>query len=148
MKRRTWILASLAALTVVPVASGRELAGQSSLAADVEGLLRGLGDAYAAGDAVAVTALFTSDARLFPPGQPLVSGRAALGERYEEMFAGGGAAVRFAALETREGDGWAVVQGSGELPATGLTVKFLMIVEREGGALKIARLIWNDDREG
>jgi uncharacterized protein (TIGR02246 family) len=140
------VLAALAIVCVAPAA-------ESQPGAPGE-LLEHLMAADNAGDLEGVLRLYASDAVLLPPNEPAVRGRAAIRERYRQMFAATRMRVTFTVDDQGgAGDVWFIrgrtagarrsIDGSSEEP---LAHKFVMILKRDAGAWRISSLIWNADR--
>lgn len=105
------------------------------------------------GDAAGVAALYTSDARLLPPGAPMMSGAEAIENFWQEAMNMG---IKEATLETID------VESSGGDLATEIgkftlriekpggeriaqTGKYVVLWKNDGGAWKLHADIWNTD---
>lgn len=133
-------------LAVWPIA----LHGQSSPRETLSALMR----ADNRGDLDAVIALYTDDAVLLPPNEPVVSGKAAIRARYMRLFATTRMDVRFEPIDVYVSGNLAYLRGrtvGRRISADGakeedLGNKFLMILERRNSAWLVARLMWSPDR--
>ncbi len=105
-------------------------------------------EAFNARDAQALTSLFTSDAQLLPPGQPVVKGREAILGFWRRAF--GDAPVALALVPAAgesvpglawEGGDWEARSETG--PSR--TGKYLIVFRRVGRDWRIQREIWNQD---
>jgi len=105
--------------------------------------------AFARGDMAALAGLYTEDARLLPPGGPLVSGRAAI----EQFWTGARKSFAAATLRTEHveasGD-LAYEVGSATLTPSGaggtspaVEVKYVVAWKRAGGRWQLTADIWN-----
>jgi len=102
-------------------------------------------------DLKAVGQLYAEDAILLPPKGPVVEGRKAILARYEESFAMLTLSYTFEELESKRSGDWAYSRGFTRGHATpkdgtpGRTIydKYLMILHRDHGQWRIARLMWN-----
>ena len=117
----------------------------------IETTNRAFMDAVDKGDAAAIAALYTDDARLLPPGAPPMDGRAAIEAYWKEGLAAGIAGLKLMTQTVDEGDGWALEvghavatmgQGADAVEATG---KYVVQFRDEGGTWKLAMDIWNFD---
>jgi uncharacterized protein (TIGR02246 family) len=117
----------------------------------IETTNRAFMDAVDDGDASAIAALYTEDARLLPPGAPPMDGRAAIEAYWKEGLAAGIAGLQLNTQTIDEGDGWALevgtavaTMGQGEeaIEATG---KYMVQFKDEAGTWKLATDIWNFD---
>lgn len=106
--------------------------------------------AWNAGDAAALSRMYTSDGMLLPPNSRAVNGRAAI----EKFWAGDVDDQLTVALESREieplGDGsayeigaYTVSNADGDTVDTG---KYVVIWRRDGKEWYLRRDIWNSDR--
>jgi len=107
-------------------------------------------DAVARGDADAITALYTEDARILPPGGDIVSGRAALPAFWAAMLGMGIKRCSFDTLEVEEHGDAAIEIGRVTLYADGDvqidTPKYLVVWKREDGKWRMHRDIFNSDQ--
>lgn len=83
MKRLlTTLFLSLAVCTLPQIASGQDQLSSVELPAELERVLRDYEEAWEAGDADALSQLFTEDGFVLSGGNPPSRGRAAIRERY------------------------------------------------------------------
>lgn len=108
------------------------------------------GTIFAKGDLKAISRLYTDDAKLLPPGETAISGRAAILAWFEknlrptlparitfshyEIYGGGEAATSLAELEIYDGDGHIVERG-----------KQTIVLVKQNGQWKIHRDMWSDN---
>ena len=134
---------ALAALAIAG-ACGREAASRESqapgsaiaLGPDLERVLREYETAYARRDPAALTALFTEDGLVLPPGRPPVRGRAAL----QDYFEGEGGPLQLVPIAAAAGDSVGYIVGTfgGEARADA-GGKFILLLRRSGaGPWRIA----------
>jgi uncharacterized protein (TIGR02246 family) len=108
-----------------------------------------------AADLKKVEQLYADDAVWLPPRGPSVEGKTAILARYQRSFAT--VKLHYTLVETEQhgwGD-WAFSRGTTEGTATPITGgeprkihdKYLMILRREHGIWKIARLMWSPVNE-
>lgn len=132
-----WLLATCALLALMP-----------AMAAEFPPIERQWQDAFNRADAPALLALYTDDATVLPPHQPMATGPEAV-RQVMQAHASAGLKVAIRALETR-GDGalayqlgtWVVSSAEGTELDHG---KFIQVWKRVDGAWKIHRDIWNSD---
>ena len=108
-------------------------------------------EAFARGDAKALSAMYTSDAIVFPPDSDMIRGNGAIGDFWKATKDGG---VQSAALTTidvgRSGDvAYEVgkvsltIQPAGKEPTTAMA-KYVVVRKRQAdGSWKLHRDIWN-----
>lgn len=141
-------LATLALLTSVaacaPAApkpdTAKDEAAIRQLVTDWNGYLTAQNDS-------AITALYTDDAVLLPPGQPRVSGHAAIRQFWAGLWALK-ATLALASVGVRVAGDLAVEEGNwdftaGEMKDHG---KYVVIWARTGGSWKAIQDIWNSDQ--
>jgi uncharacterized protein (TIGR02246 family) len=105
-------------------------------------------------DLEGVLALYSEDACLLPPNEDPVLGKQAIRPRYEGLFRDYQPEISGTIEEVEVGGNWAFVRGAngGRLvPRAGgeprpLSDAFLMILRRDGGRWRIARLMWHPTR--
>jgi uncharacterized protein (TIGR02246 family) len=121
-------------------------AGGADLRAQIEKVDRAWEKAYNAGDAAAVTALYTKDAKVMPPGAEPVSGAGAI----QAMFAADVAQGAKNALTQNDVTGFGdYALETGSYVATSKDGKhldhgsFMTLLKKEGGGWKIYRDTWN-----
>jgi uncharacterized protein (TIGR02246 family) len=118
-----------------------------------------LGAAFNARDPAALAALYTEDAVLMPPGEPIVHGKAAIRAWFEQALPRLGAIRVSLSAERTEGD-LAVVTGTfrvqpsaAELEVVTPTAsservgKYILVLTRAGEAWKILWDLWNLDQQ-
>ncbi len=107
--------------------------------------------AFKRGDAAAVAACYSADARLLPPNSPPVTTTDGIRAFWQAVIQTG---IKEATLETVEvektGEAGAVEEGrytllgaTGDVLDTG---KYVVIWQKDGGAWKLHRDIWNSSR--
>lgn len=103
------------------------------------------------GDFDGVAQLYTVDANAFPPGSPMVKGRAAIGKMWKSMAEHVGnpklttlAVKRLGASAVREIGTFSLV--TKEPSPKEVSGKYLVVWERVKGEWKLAADIWNDGR--
>jgi uncharacterized protein (TIGR02246 family) len=108
------------------------------------------GATFARGDLAAISKLYTDDAKLLPPNEAQVSGRAAILAYFEknlrpvmpasikftryEIYGGAGAAASVAHMEIYDAKGRVIERG-----------KQTVVLVKQGGRWKIHRDMWSDD---
>lgn len=103
------------------------------------------------GDFAGIAELYTVDAVAFPPGSPMVRGKAAIGAMWKGMAEQVGN-PRVAALEVKRlGPATAREIGTFSLTTKGsspkeISGKYLVLWERVRGQWKLAADIWNDGK--
>jgi uncharacterized protein (TIGR02246 family) len=144
MTRR--IAVGLVALALALPLPALAQAGATDLRAQIGKIDQAWQTAYNAGDAAAVTALYTQDAKVMAPGAEPVSGRAAIQALFAADIAKGakntltlGEVMSFGdfALET---GGWVAKAADGKHLDHGT---FMTLYKKVGGAWKIYRDTWN-----
>jgi len=144
MSRRTAV--SLLALALAIPFPAFAQAGAGNLRPQIEKLVQAWQDAYNAGDAAAVTALYTTDAKLLVPGAEPGTGPKAIQELIAADIALGGKltltlvdVVGFGdyALETGS---WVATSPDGKHLDHG---PYLVLYKKAGGGWKMYRDIWN-----
>ena len=108
-------------------------------------------EAFARGDAKALSAMYTSDAIAFPPDSEMIRGNGAIGEFWKAQRDGG---VQSAALTTIDvggsgdvayevGNVSLTIQSAGKEPTTAMA-KYVVVWKRQvDGSWKLHRDIWN-----
>jgi uncharacterized protein (TIGR02246 family) len=103
------------------------------------------------GDFAGIAELYTVDAVAFPPGSPMVRGKAAIGQMWKGMAEQVGN-PKVAALEVKRlGPATAREIGTFSLTTKGsspkeISGKYLVLWERVRGQWKLAADIWNDGK--
>lgn len=108
------------------------------------------GATFGKGDLKTISLLYTDDAKLLPPNDKAVSGRAAILDYFEknlrpalpasirfshyEIYGGGNAATSVSEMEMRDGKGHIVERG-----------KQTIVLVKENGEWKIHRDMWSDN---
>ena len=134
-----------------PVEESRTVGAEREVQKRIEALI----EADNRGDLEAVVACYGDDAVLIPPGDPPVSGKEAIRERYRKIFAESKLRVRLEPAETRVADRWAFsrgvasgtaspVQSKGGSETRSIHDDYLMILRKgDDDAWRVSRLIWN-----
>lgn len=120
---------------------------QTGLRAAIEAEGKKFTAALKKGDAAALAAMYTADAKAFPPNGEITAGRAALQEMWKGAIDSGMRDLSFTVLEVeKKGDiayevGKYSVKGSDgkEIDAG----KYLVLWKKEGGTWRLYRDIWN-----
>jgi uncharacterized protein (TIGR02246 family) len=120
--------------------------------ADIEAVERKFMDGVAAGDAAAVAALYTENARLMPPNSELAEGKAAIQAVFQAFVDMGAKSLKLEVGELHEFGDTAVELGTYQLelepPGAGTITdlgKFIVMWRREGGVWKLDADIWNSN---
>ena len=122
---------------------------RSAIEANNEQFMR----AFERGDAAAIAALYTADARLLPPQQPMLAGAEAIKQFWQGMLR---LQIKQPRLETvevaeqRDDVACEIGRYSFTVPLpTGQTItdtgKYVVVWKREGGTWKLHIDIWNSD---
>src|SRR5689334_24762047 len=125
-------------------------AGVREARAAIEAANAKFSEAFARGDAKALSAMYTSDAIAFPPDSEMIRGNEAIGQYWKATRDGG---VRSAVLTTvdvgRSGDiAYEVgkvsltIQPAGKEPTTA-SAKYVVVWKKVDGSWKLHRDIWN-----
>lgn len=144
LPKSTRIAMSLALL--IGLVACQQQAATTDTAADeaaIQAAADGWPKAYNEKNAEAVTALYTEDARVYPPGAAMVSGRAAIREFFTGDIANNWAEISVAHEESHVSGDWA--WRTGTWSAAGLTGKYAEIWRRTPEGWRIHRDIWNVD---
>jgi uncharacterized protein (TIGR02246 family) len=147
-------VAAIAACVVIAGCSSTAPADATADAAAIASVNEAWGQAYNAGDAAALAALYTEDGAVNPPGAPQVRGRAAIQEYFATDTAGAKEAGITMNLNPQRDSGMSgdVAWESGTFTATdtsGATVdrgKYVTVLERTDGQWLIVRDTWNSDQ--
>lgn len=109
---------------------------------EIRDLYRKYLDAQRTGDSEAVASLYTNDAKLIPPGQAPLTGRAEI-ENYYEGQGSSGVEMDLGHIEVAANLAW--VTGLGHWDADGQRrhVAFLDVWRREKDGWQIAACMWN-----
>jgi uncharacterized protein (TIGR02246 family) len=110
-------------------------------------------EVFARGDAAAVAALYTSDARLMPPDAPTLSGAEAITAYWQGAMSHGITAATLETVDVQTSGGDLATEigrftlsmeaaGGGRAEQTG---KYIVLWKHEGGTWKLHADIWNGD---
>jgi ketosteroid isomerase-like protein len=94
----------------------------------------------------ALDRVYTENARILPPGAPMIEGREPIKAFWKQAIAGMGATAAKLSTVVAESAGDSVVEiGKADLTVTGgqVTVKYVVQWKQEGGAWKWNLDIWN-----
>jgi uncharacterized protein (TIGR02246 family) len=144
MTRR--IAVGLVALALALPLPALAQAGASDLRAQVAKLEQGWQTAYNAGDAAALSALYTSDGKLLPPGAEPVSGAAAMKAFFTKDLANGAKMTLTTSDVVGLGDfatatgGWVAQGADGKHLDHG---SYMTLYKKVDGGWKIYRDTWN-----
>jgi ketosteroid isomerase-like protein len=111
--------------------------------------MRKINDAFeqiaATGNFEALDGVYTANARVFPPGSEMVSGRDNIKQFWNEAKAAlGMKSVKLTTVETEAGSDYIIEVGRAELNGDATTaVKYVVVWKREDGAWKYHIDIWN-----
>jgi ketosteroid isomerase-like protein len=107
-------------------------------------------EAFRRGDAAGLAAVYTGNARIFPPNTPARSGREAIQEFWQGALDMGVADVQLETLEfQQQGDtGWESGRATLKTRDGALldTLQYIVVWEKENGEWKWHRDIWNSSR--
>ena len=142
------------ALACILLLSAASIAVSQSTSADdgaVRKVLSGLSAADNAGDLNAILSHYSDEAILLPPDGPPLVGQPGVRSFYEPALSRFRFEVSFDADETQVSGDWAFARGfingrlvpKGEGTPVKLREKYIMVLRRQNGGWKIARLIWN-----
>ena len=138
-------LAAALVLTLVAVPAAFAQSAQARKA--IEGAGAAFSAAFAKGDAAKLAAMYTSDAKAYPPGGSVVTGSAEIQKMWQGMIdspaealelttdeveASGNLAYETGRYVVKDAGGQAVDQG-----------KYIVVWKRDGGTWKLYRDIWN-----
>ena len=150
--RRTFLLLSAVILSASWALGQSKDSKGGDVRAGIEAANKQFIEAFNKGDAAAVAAVYSADARLLPPNGPMGEGRQAVQQFWQGAI---GAGLKMVSLETLhvESEGslafevgrytlTAPKSGGGTTTDTG---KYVVVWEREGGGWRIAADIWNSD---
>ena len=157
-------IAAAVVVLLVTVASGssrsvapvRQAQGGGNAADGIKAVADAYVKAAMAGDAKAIAALYADDAIEMPPNAPMIKGRAAIQQYYEQEFGSGTTMNSFTLTHLDSyamGDrGYDVgtyrqsVTPKGMTTALNDTGKYTVIVKRSAGAWLVAFAIYNSDQ--
>lgn len=148
-KPLTWTVGVSAALALTGAGAFAAAAPSPDKAA-VKAVTETWGATFARGDLTAISNLYTDDAKLLPPNEAPVSGRAAILAYFEktlrpvmpasikftryEIYGGPDAAASVAHMEMSDAKGRVIERG-----------KQTVVLVKQGGHWKIHRDMWSDD---
>ena len=141
MRKNVLVIAFLLVL-VVPAAAQK---------AQIEAVNAKWTELFNKGDFAGIAELYTADAVAFPPGSPMVRGKAAIGAMWKAMSEQAGN-PRVTTLEVKRlGPATAREIGTFSLTTKGsspkeISGKYLVLWERVRGQWKLAADIWNDGK--
>src|SRR6185369_78418 len=109
-------------------------------------------EVFARGDGTALSAMYTADAFLFPPGEEIVRGNLAIGQFWKKTHESGVASAKLTTTDVERSGDIAFETGTVELvvraqgkPDTSARAKNLVVWKRQSdGTWKLHRDIWND----
>jgi len=105
-----------------------------------------LNAAIADGNATAIAALYTEEARFFPDGAPKIDGRAGIEAFFKQAFDAGFTNLNLETQDVTEAGEFAIEIGVATSAAgPGDAGKYVVVWKRESGALKIDIDIFNSD---
>ena len=147
--RRTLLLLALVALSSSLVLAQSK---GGNVRAAIEAANKQFITALNRGDAAAVAAMYTADARLLPPNSPMGEGRQAIQQFWQGAIGAGAKMVSLETLHVESQGSLAYEVGRYTLTSptagggtTTDTGKYVVVWEREGGKWKLASDIWNSD---
>jgi ketosteroid isomerase-like protein len=142
----SWVLAvgCSRAADSVPATPALDLA---ALRAEIEAKNARFTDAHTTGDSATIDQMFTTDARVLPPGGEAVIGRAAIARLTQEYFESGVSEFTETTVDFYASGDLLIDQGNytmvyGE-PKVREVGKYLNVWKREGGEWRIYSNIWN-----
>jgi uncharacterized protein (TIGR02246 family) len=105
-----------------------------------------LNAAISDGDATAIAALYTEDARFLPNGAPKIEGRAGIESFFKQAFDAGFTNLNLETQDVTEAGDLAIEIGvATNTHGTGDVGKYVVVWRRESGVLKIDIDIFNSD---
>ena len=147
--RRTLLLLALVALSSSLVLAQSK---GGNVRAAIEAANKQFITALNRGDAAAVAAMYTADARLLPPNSPMGEGRQAIQQFWQGAIGAGAKMVSLETLHVESQGSLAYEVGRYTLTSptagggtTTDTGKYVVVWEREGSKWKLASDIWNSD---
>jgi ketosteroid isomerase-like protein len=136
-------------LALALVAGAATISTAQDVRAAIEAGSKAFMAAAGRGDAAAIAALYTSTARVLPPGGEAVQGREAIQKLFQGAIDAGMTNLTLTALEVEaHGDTahdvgtWAVKGKDGATLDSG---KYIVIWKNEGGSWRLHRDIWNSN---
>jgi uncharacterized protein (TIGR02246 family) len=119
----------------------------SQLRSEIAAANRNFMDAFARGDAQGVAACYTADGWLLPPGSDVVQGTAAIATFWRGAMDSGIASATLEIVEVEGGQETANEVGRYTLGGRDGAIldrgKYVVMWQRDGGAWKLHRDIWN-----
>ena len=150
--RRTFLLLAAVILSASSALGQAKDNKGGEVRAAVEAANKQFIEAFNKGDAAAVAAMYSADARLLPPNGPMGEGRQAVQQFWQGAIGAGAKMVSLETLHVESQGNLAFEVGRYTLtaPKTGGgaatdTGKYVVVWEREGGGWRIAADIWNSD---
>ena len=137
------VFMSLALLITLAACQPKAATDTAADAAAIQAAAEGWPKAYNDKNADGVAALYTEDARVYPPGAAMVSGRAAIRDYFSSDIANNWAEITVGHEENNVSGDWA--WRTGTWSAAGLTGKYAEIWHRTPEGWRIHRDIWNVD---
>ena len=143
MKRTLLIFA----VTFCALLFGFTLAYSKDFDDSVKDANKAFSDAVARHDAIAIAALYHSDARVLPPNGEMVKGRDAIRDLWKDMMSPSVTGIVLKTEDTEKRDDLGVETGTyeikGEHDATLDKGKYVVVYKKDDGKWKIYRDIWN-----
>ena len=102
--------------------------------------------AFLRGDAAAVSQLYTENAQVIAPGEPVAKGRTAIAAAWQKSIDSGVKDVALTTGDVESAGDLAYETGTAQLTAKDGKVtqaRYLVVWKREGGRWKLHRDIWN-----
>lgn len=106
------------------------------------------GKAMAAGDSATLTAMYHSEAQLFPPAMPMMDNRSGMGTMVKELPKMGIKSVQLKSAELLNGGEYVIERGTYDMGDSTKSFdkgKYMVVWKQEGGEWKLYRDIWNSD---
>jgi len=147
-------------VSLLCMVAGSAVTGPAAAAADpvadaraaIEAANTRFSEILAHGDSASLGAMYTSDAILFPPGEEMVRGSAAIGQFWKKTHESGVASAKLTTTDVERSGDIAYETGKVELviraegkPDSSASAKYLVVWKRQDdGTWKLHRDIWND----
>jgi ketosteroid isomerase-like protein len=149
MKSKLAIAAVFAGLATAYVTGIRHADGAENIQRQIEAANVIFVETFATGDAVALTALYTDDAQVFPTGIDIVSGKKAIEAYWKAGMQAGLGKITLTTLEAEQHGDTAIEVGQAELFDTKGTrldrAKYIVVWKRVDGVWKLHRDIFNSN---